>query len=572
MSKETKFLSIAIGLLQGIMKESGNEDPVVMNMDAERLYNFTRFVDVICGSTIKKRINETDHAGPNKRNTFHRNGIINPHVPLGEIYIETHCNGVGTPAQIKFFKLLDTESPDDYNRVNGKIAMIRDMTGLDGILHRFLPKGRYIVEVSKGSEYEIFTDYMLVIENELEKRNYELNRFVDLEKEGWIAGDLHHHSIYSGPAFKGEDDVVESPAEVANSMMAMGLSYGALSDHNNVLSHGAWAANKREDFLPIISKEISTSNGHVMAMGVHHDVIYKIPEGAERTDEYLRKEFIRIADEIKRSGGLAQLNHPRDGEKALSWNPAFDDILNIFETMEIWNGSAPMLSGSSNDKALELWQNCMKNGIFIPATAGSDTHNICINDYHILFDELLNTRDLIQLNTKELSERYPEEVVVFSKICDTLLPTLEKWAETNIGSGGVRTYVNVGKAGTDRSQRSPELVMEKLRKGNSFLTNGPILYATVNGAQPGEKIQGRYNELKIDIKLLSNRTVKKLYLCTEYGQVKEIQLKSIKKNGHYDYSCTLRELAADFENDHYLYFKAESDCTNMAITNPVILR
>ena len=45
MSKETKFLSIAIGLLQGINRDENISDPVVDAMDADRLYKFTQLVN-----------------------------------------------------------------------------------------------------------------------------------------------------------------------------------------------------------------------------------------------------------------------------------------------------------------------------------------------------------------------------------------------------------------------------------------------------------------------------------------------------------------------------------------------
>ena len=62
----------------------------------------------------------------------------------------------------------------------------------------------------------------------------------------------------------------------------------------------------------------------------------------ERTEEALRSEFRRIASEIRGEGGIPQLNHPRDYSVSTSFNPAFYDMLDIFQTMEIWNGSHPM--------------------------------------------------------------------------------------------------------------------------------------------------------------------------------------------------------------------------------------
>ncbi|WP_026517566.1 CehA/McbA family metallohydrolase [Butyrivibrio sp. MC2021] len=569
MSKETKFLSIAIGLMQGIQKERGISDPVLENMTADRLDNFIRCARVVCPSA-PRRTNEVDYPAKNFRNRFHRNGIPEGCKALGDVFVETTRHGRGIPAQVKFFKLLENETPEEFDRVNGKITMIRDITGLDGVLHRFLPVGRYVVEVSRGSEYEIIEDYIEVEKGGLVKKNYELNRFINLDKMGFIAGDIHHHSIYSSPTFGGDDDVVEAPSEVANSMMAMGLGFGALSDHHNILCHKAWKAGERYDFIPIISKEISTSNGHVIALGVDTDVIYKIPEPEDRTDEYLRSEFVRITDEIKEKGGLAQINHPRDLQKAISWNPDFNDMLDIFETMEIWNGSNPMMSGSTNDLARTLWHQCMRKGLFLPATTGSDTHNICADDYHVLYDEIMDLRTMTQLNTKELSEKYPEEVQVFSQIFENLLPILEKWAETNLTSGGVRTYVNLGTNKPREETHTAQNVMDALRAGHSFLTNGPILMTTVNGKGPGEKLSKGANALEIDIKLYANRPLSCLQICTENGVVKELELKAAPENGFYDYSMELTENIDDYSDSNYIYFLAKDDCTNLAITNPVI--
>ncbi len=570
MSKESKFLSIAIGLLQGKYREEGKTNKSLESMDADRMVRYVNYVNDNLVDKEHRRTNEVDYAAKNDRNRFHGNGIVDRNAPLGNLMVETVCGGKGTPAQVKLFKLLENEDFDNFNRVNGKITMIRDMTGFDGCLSRKLPVGRYVVEISKGSECEIIKDYLEIEADKFVTKKYELIRFVNMEEQGWMAGELHHHSIYSSPVFRGDDDVVETPEQIANSMMAMGLAYGALSDHHNVLNHEAWLAGKRRNFVPIISKEISTSNGHVMAMGVHKDVIYAIPEPENRTDEYLRSEFVRITDEIKENGGLAQINHPRDLQKAISWNPDFEDMLDIFETMEIWNGSNPMMAGSTNDAAFDLWRRCLKRGLFLPATTGSDTHNICADDYHILFDEIMDTMDAIEAHEKELTEKYPEETDICREIGSEILPILEKWAETCLTSGCVRTYVFFDSAEPREATHTQQNILSSLRRGNSFLTNGPILVTKVNGKIPGKRviIRNSEEELNIDIQLLSNRRLKKLKLCTENGVIKEINLKGGKRDKHYDYSLNLKEAVPDAG---YLFFMAEDDYTNLAITNPVIL-
>ena len=339
--KEIKFLSIAIGILQGM--QAHKNEPITL-ITAEQMY------EVLSGIRREMPAQEGE--------------LQSERLDLGaEIEITTtDAEGNGIPAQIKLFKLLPNETAQNFDRVNNKITMQREMTDGNGHLICNIAAGRYVLEITHGSEYEIINDSITAEKDTKCSRKYQLTKFVDLEKAGWYAGDLHHHSIYSSPVYGGTDDVTESPSEVCNSMMAMGLSFGALSDHHNVLNHEAWKKEKKENFLPVISKEISTSNGHVMALGVEEDVIYAIPDDKDRTDEKLRNEFQRIVQQIKDEKGLAQLNHPRDLSVSISWNPDFYDMINIFETVEIWNGSNPMLAGSTNDMAYRLWVELLRQG------------------------------------------------------------------------------------------------------------------------------------------------------------------------------------------------------------------
>ncbi|MBP3197438.1 MAG: hypothetical protein J6N21_10595, partial [Butyrivibrio sp.] len=129
MGKETKFLSIALCLLQGIKKDSGCSENVPCGIDADRLYKYVQYVDKNFVDDSKRRTNEVDYPAKNERNRFHRNGNTEKNKKFGNIYIETRLNGSGTPAQVKFFKLLENEEANTFNRVNGKITMIREMTG-----------------------------------------------------------------------------------------------------------------------------------------------------------------------------------------------------------------------------------------------------------------------------------------------------------------------------------------------------------------------------------------------------------------------------------------------------------
>lgn len=551
--KEIKFLSIAIGILQGM--QAHKNEPITL-ITAEQMY------EVLSGIRREMPAQEGE--------------LQSERLDLGaEIEITTtDAEGNGIPAQIKLFKLLPNETAQNFDRVNNKITMQREMTDGNGHLICNIAAGRYVLEITHGSEYEIINDSITAEKDTKCSRKYQLTKFVDLEKAGWYAGDLHHHSIYSSPVYGGTDDVTESPSEVCNSMMAMGLSFGALSDHHNVLNHEAWKKEKKENFLPVISKEISTSNGHVMALGVEKDVIYAIPEDNDRTDEKLRNEFQRIVQQIKDTNGLAQLNHPRDLSVSISWNPDFYDMIDIFETVEIWNGSNPMLPGSTNDMAYKLWVELLKQGKYIPATTGSDTHNIKANDYNAFYYELTELYLWIKKHKKQLPVDYKDAISVLEQLYEKVFPILEKWAETNLTSGGVRTYIYC------KEQLDQEKVLKAIRAGNSFLTDGPILIPEIWDEHkkkmkiPGEHVlvEKTQKNVTCKIKLLANRPLTRLQVCSENAVTEVVELQTRnqvgQEPGFYDYSM---EISVEIADKSCIYFIADSDCTNMAISNPIFL-
>lgn len=552
MSKATKFLSIGIDILKAMPEsEFSNDDREVLTrlkyMNADRMYKAMQLAENhLYQSNIKQK--------------------SEPEATKGEVEVNVTSGGRPLLCDVRFYALKDNETLKPDFKVNGRIDMVRLYTNDAGKLKTKLPEGRYVMELSKGSEYALIDKEIVVSGKKALVVNEECPKLFEIEALGWHAGDLHHHSIFSSPVYGGTDDVIETAREVSESMRASGLRFGALSDHHNIFNHKDWKATKTEDFHPIPSKEISTSNGHVLSLGVDgYDVIYRIPEAEDRTENYLRSEFVRITDEIKAHHGLPQLNHPRDLSISISWNPDFYDMTGIFETMEIWNGSNPMYFGTTNAMAAVFWRSLLEKGQFIPATTGSDTHNIKANDYHKLYGEMVWMCDYIKkiFGTKEEAyvKEYLDELKDFVFICEKLLPMLEKWAETNLTSGGVRTYVHI------EGERTTEKILDALRKGHSFLTDGPILIPSVNGKGPGETIKPSA-KAECDIRLLANRKLTHFYVYTDQNRVTELPLKEISETLSYDYSF---KFDFDLSDSKYVFFVAADDCTNLAISNPVLI-
>lgn len=266
----------------------------------------------------------------------------------------------------------------------------------------------------------------------------------------WYGGDIHEHSLYSGPKYGNSDDANDTLEEIKAFMQSKGLSFGAASDHHNALNHEAWLALSTPDFVTIQSKEISTTRGHVMALDTPGDVIF---DTHLNTDEERREEFKRVCAEIHSRGGVAQLNHPRDRKPPISFPPSYTDIIGIFDMLEVWNGSETMEPGTKNGDAFELWLDLLRKGLYLPANTGSDTHR--------------------------LKEHMPERLI--------------------------KTVVYA-------EHLTREEIIGALKKGHSYMTSGPEVDIQINGKRYGETAvhQGTLN-LNIGIRMHSEADTLTVY-------------------------------------------------------------
>ena len=594
MSKWTKFLSIAIDILSGSEAVKGE------GMAIEDLSKFLLWLEELCNhhdlhyqkkilaadyGKVYFQVQDEDKIGVNSQVklyqvkageavTDYQSENFNAENYNAENYNAENYEAEKYVADYYGTDKSDTDKSDtdkydtvnhnamNYGTVTGRKRMLRRITDRNGSLEVTLPAGNYYAEISKGSEYEIIGKTFKVLPGKSLELSEKLKPIIKLKEKGWYCGDLHHHSIFSSPVYGGDDPVVETPEEVYLSMLAMGSSFGALSDHHNILNHKIWKRFQSERFLPVISKEISTSNGHVMAMGAEEDVIYQIPAGKDRTDKNLRKEFIRVVDQIRLAGGLPQINHPREHSSSISWNENYNDILPIFDTMEVWNGSNPMMPGTTNGKAFTLWLSLLEQGIFIPATAGSDTHNILADNYQEYFEKFHHLAETVQSGQITIPKELESEELFLLRINNYSLPIMEKWANTNLSTAGVRNYVYV------EEKLTQENLLTALRAGHSFITNGPILIPEIAGKFPGDIVKIDSTTKEINLTIIGNRPLKTLYLYTNGGRKKRSPLKlNALERGKYDYSTIL----TDFEtkNLKWMFFQVDEDCTNMAITNPI---
>jgi len=165
--------------------------------------------------------------------------------------------------------------------------------------------------------------------------------------------DLHTHTNYSRHWFFGTD-AISTPEEMVKAAIRKGLGGIAVTDHDNVKgSLKAKAAGKRLDknFKVITGAEVSSSSGHILALGVKENVKHGL--GVEETVE-----------SIHDLGGVAVAAHPfakfwfRACLKEQAVKADAMEILNACTCRQFQNRRAALLSKKSG----------------VPGTASSDSH------------------------------------------------------------------------------------------------------------------------------------------------------------------------------------------------------
>ena len=439
------------------------------------------------------------------------------------------------------------------------------ITDEQGEIEIKLPAGMWKAETGHGLTVESAREDIEIKPGKTVDRRVELHRFVDLKKMGWYNGELHHHSIYSSPVYGGTDDVVDTPAQVRLSMEAAGCDFGALSDHHNILNHEEWKREEKHSkvhFIPVISKEISTSNGHVMAMGAKKDIVYDIPDKTNRTEERLRREFLKVVREIKKAGGITQVNHPFSDSFSTSWQPGFTDLLSQFTSLEIWNGANPMLDDNGNGKAFRLWLDLLNKGYRITATAGSDTHCIKTNQYEEIKEELQLIMRILPGKRKEIPDNLQDKIRILEEMWDKSYAWLNHWIQISLGTAGVRNYIY------SEEPIGREKVLEGIQSGRVFITNGPLLFPSINGAGPGETQVLESSAADVEVKLWSRKMPKEIRLYLSNGKILKKQIPPENVQGFF-YHDTFQSV--NMKDSEWVVCAAGDDCTNLAVANPIRL-
>ncbi|MFF0740908.1 CehA/McbA family metallohydrolase [Streptomyces sp. NPDC004111] len=169
----------------------------------------------------------------------------------------------------------------------------------------------------------------------------------------WYRGDCHLHSVHS--------DGRRTPAEIAALARAAGLDFITTTEHNTPSSHRHWDGLWGDDLLVLTGEEVTTRNGHVLALGTapgtHVDWRYRARDN----------RFGHFAREIRRAGGLVVPAHPHATCLGCAWQFGFAEA----DAVEVWNGPWT----PDDEVSLQAWDRTLgRGGRWVPAMGNSDAH------------------------------------------------------------------------------------------------------------------------------------------------------------------------------------------------------
>ena len=174
---------------------------------------------------------------------------------------------------------------------------------------------------------------------------------------GWYVGDLHGHSHHSD----GKWPVIDFIAHARD----RALDFVTLTDHNTVSGVPEAKALAGDDLLVMGGVEITTFNGHCLALGTDRWVDWRIKEGqtmAQRAQDIEAQDMTYVI--------AHPMSHGHPWCTGCHW--AYADVFpGPARIVEIWNSA---WDEHKNELGLKLFQSWLNTGVMMRATAGTDIH------------------------------------------------------------------------------------------------------------------------------------------------------------------------------------------------------
>ncbi len=201
--------------------------------------------------------------------------------------------------------------------------------------------------------------------------------------------DPHIHSTYS-------TDSTASPRDIVKKARSIGLDAIAVADHNTIKGSKATIEEAKDfkDFVVVPAMEISSSKGHIVALGINEDV----KQGLSPED---------TVESIRALGGIAVAAHP-----FVSYREGLCDHVKDLDIDAIETLNSRYVFGYSNWRARNL---ALKRNI--PEIGSSDAHFLdaigsCVTELEANFSYESIIEGILSGKTNVFGDRTPLPLIL----------------------------------------------------------------------------------------------------------------------------------------------------------------
>jgi len=381
--------------------------------------------------------------------------------PKGKVKISIRNNaGAFVPGKTTFIGLDPTRTlyfrPENPLETNNYHEFFKNSCfPLSEGLEVDLPAGTYMISASRGPEYTLDQRVVEVLKDSLQEVVFQIDKII--EGTNLISVDPHMHTLNS--------DGSMTIAERIKSVVAEGVDVAISADHNYISDYPSVLKNLGlGDYLAVLmGQEVSPLDVYQVYMPEFNRFPLRIREGEPGNgaiDIRFFENNTPIFGESRRKDprALIQVNHPRrrgygyftyyqlDPETAATALKGFDTS---FDLLEVMNGPFFSHDKNKNSEVIADWLHLLNRGYFFPIIGSSDSHEIDKNE-----------------------------------------------------PGYARTYVFY--KGEKGNKLDTSAIIQAMKKGQSFVSTGPIIEFTVNNTSiPGNTIIVEERKLDVGIKIQS---------------------------------------------------------------------
>jgi TolB protein len=295
-----------------------------------------------------------------------------------------------------------------------------------------LPAGETLIEAIRGPEYQLTSRSVDLKPSRITEVRLRLKRWVDMASQEWYSSDAHIHANYTANDHQviTPDDVrLQTLAEDLNNANMMVANSGSDFLHDEGLFEGKPHRLSQPNYVIYWNEEMRNSGiyGHMSFFNLKSLVhpIYTGFKGTRHWEDY--PPNYAQAEAAQKQGGAVTYVHP-------GYAPNLDGASARELPVDLALGQVDAIDVVSNNPeevAMELWYRLLNCGFRLAISAGTDS---------------------------------------FTNVADHYTP------------GGGRVYVHL-----DGPMRYGDWI-RNYKRGRSFASNGPVIFFTLNGKEPGDEL------------------------------------------------------------------------------------